>query len=181
MTELQTVELELLRQFLAVCEREGLTYYMVCGSALGAVKYGGFIPWDDDIDVALPRADYERFCRVAPGLLPDWCFLQNYRSEPLYYRLGSKLRDSRTTFAEVMAERLDIHHGVFIDIFPLDVQWRSPADEREFRRRQAVFEAARRVRLHYRRLSPENLPMLRTNLYRLLYLLSGYRSDTAGI
>ena len=70
MTELQTVELELLRQFLAVCEREGLTYYMVCGSALGAVKYGGFIPWDDDIDVALPRADYERFCRVAPGLLP---------------------------------------------------------------------------------------------------------------
>ncbi len=179
MTELQTVELELLRQFLAVCEREGLTYYMVCGSALGAVKYGGFIPWDDDIDVALPRADYERFCRVAPGLLPDWCFLQNYRSEPLYYRLGSKLRDSRTTFAEVMAERLDIHHGVFIDIFPLDVQWRSPADEREFRRRRAVFEAARRVRLHYRRLSPENLPMLRTNLYRLLYLLSGYRSDTA--
>ena len=89
MTELQTVELELLRQFLAVCEREGLTYYMVCGSALGAVKYGGFIPWDDDIDVALPRADYERFCRVAPGLLPDWCFLQNYRSEPLFYRLGS--------------------------------------------------------------------------------------------
>ena len=77
MTELQTVELELLRQFLAVCEREGLTYYMICGSALGAVKYGGFIPWDDDIDVALPRADYERFCRVAPGLLKDWCFMQN--------------------------------------------------------------------------------------------------------
>ena len=64
MTELQTVELELLRQFLAVCEREGLTYYMVCGSALGAVKYGGFIPWDDDIDVALPRG------LVFPAKLP---------------------------------------------------------------------------------------------------------------
>ncbi len=92
MTELQTVELELLRQFLAVCEREGLTYYMVCGSALGAVKYGGFIPWDDDIDVALPRADYERFCRVAPGLLPDWCFLQNYRYTARRVRRTSRQR-----------------------------------------------------------------------------------------
>lgn len=179
MTELQEVELELLRQFLAVCGQEGLTYYMVCGSALGAVKYGGFIPWDDDIDVALPRPDYERFCRAAPSLLPDWCFLQNYRTEPLYYRLGSKLRDSRTTYMEAMADRLNIHHGVFIDIFPLDVQWNTRSEEREFRRRLADFEAARRVRLHYRRLSPANLPMVRTNLYRALFLLSGRRGDTA--
>lgn len=74
MTELQETELELLKQFLLVCEQFKLTYYLVCGSALGAVKYGGFIPWDDDIDVALPRKDYEVFCREAPKMLPEWCF-----------------------------------------------------------------------------------------------------------
>lgn len=104
MTELQEIEVGLLQQFLSICEKLNLTYYLVCGSALGAVKYGGFIPWDDDIDVALPRKDYERFCREAPELLPEWCFLQNYHSEPQYYLLGSKLRDSRTTYIEMMAE-----------------------------------------------------------------------------
>lgn len=87
MTELQEIEFGLLQQFLSVCEQLNLTYYLVCGSALGAVKYGGFIPWDDDIDVALPRKDYEIFCREAPRILPEWCFLQNYHSEPQYYLL----------------------------------------------------------------------------------------------
>ena len=54
MTDLQTIEVGLLKQFISVCEKLKLTYYMVCGSALGAAKYEGFIPWDDDIDVALP-------------------------------------------------------------------------------------------------------------------------------
>lgn len=179
MTELQTVELNLLKELLALCEKLSLRSYLVCGSALGAVKYGGFIPWDDDIDVALPRPDYERFCAEAPAYLPDWCFLQNYRSEPLYYLLGSKLRDSRTTYMEQMAERLPIHHGVFIDVFPLDGKWSSQTDEKAYLRERNEFEAARRVRLHYRRLAPENLPMLRTNLYRFLYLTMGWRKDTA--
>ena len=179
MTELQKVELELLRQFLSVCDRLDLTYYLVCGSALGAAKYGGFIPWDDDIDVALPRVDYERFCREAPTLLPEWCFLQNYRSEPQYYRLGSKLRDSRTTYIEWMADRLSIHHGMFIDVFPLDGQWRTEQEYRRFRRKLRRFEAARRVRLHYNRLSPQNIGMVRTNWYWLLFRLFGYKRDTA--
>ena len=79
MTDLQTIEVGLLKQFISVCEKLKLTYYMVCGSALGAAKYEGFIPWDDDIDVALPREDYEIFCSEAPKILPEWCFLQNYQ------------------------------------------------------------------------------------------------------
>ena len=179
LTELQTIEFELLKQFLSVCSRMHLTYYLVCGSALGAVKYGGFIPWDDDIDVALPRKDYEIFCEEAPKILPEWCFLQNYRSDPQYYRLGSKLRDSRTTYVEIMAERLSINHGVFIDVFPLDGQWKTQKEHRTFRHKLAVFEAARRVRLHYNRLSPANIGMVRTNWYWLLFRLFGYKKNTA--
>lgn len=179
MTELQEIEFGLLRQFLSICEQLNLTYYLVCGSALGAVKYGGFIPWDDDIDVALPRKDYEIFCSKAPQILPEWCFLQNYHSEPQYYLLGSKLRDSRTTYIEMMADRLKINHGVFIDIFPLDGQWRTEREHQMFRKKRAIFEAARRVRLNYNRLSPQNLGMVRANWYWLLFRLFGYKHDTA--
>lgn len=179
MTDLQAVELEILKQFLAVCSKLNLTYYLVCGSALGAVKYGGFIPWDDDIDVALPRDDYEEFCRRAPALLPDWCFLQNCRTDPQYPRLGSKLRDSRTTYIEQMSETLNINHGVFIDIFPLDGKWRTKDEERTFRKKLAEFEAARRVRLHYNRLSRENLFMFRSNMDYLLFRFFDRGGDTA--
>lgn len=120
MTPLQEKELEMLKIFTQLCDRLGLCYYLVCGSALGAVKYGGFIPWDDDVDVALPRADYEIFLSRAPQLLPEGFFLQNYRSDPAFPQIFSKLRNCNTAFIEKSAARLPINHGIYIDIFPLD-------------------------------------------------------------
>lgn len=120
MNALQRTEFQLLRVFADVCVRLGLKYYAVCGTALGAVKYGGFIPWDDDIDVAMCREDYEVFMREAPALLPDGIFLQNYISDPGYPNIFAKLRDSRTTFIEKSYEHLPINHGIYIDIFPID-------------------------------------------------------------
>lgn len=120
MNSLQACELSILSAFLDVCETLELRCFLVCGSALGAVKYGGFIPWDDDIDAALPRADYERFLAHAPALLPGHLFLQNYRTDPGFPQIYSKLRDSRTTCIEESAAALPIHHGIGIDIFPLD-------------------------------------------------------------
>ena len=120
MNELQRVELNMLRCFIEICDKYDLTYYMVCGSALGAVKYSGFIPWDDDIDVAMPRQDYNRFLKKAGCLLPEYYFLQNYHTDPLFPFIHSKIRDSRTTFIEKSVRDLKINHGVYIDIFPLD-------------------------------------------------------------
>ena len=120
MTDLQKGELSLLLSFLEVCERLGLRYYLACGSALGAVKYGGFIPWDDDVDVAMPREDYELFLAQAPALLPGHLFLQNYRTDPGFPQIFSKLRDSRTTCIEKSTASLPIHQGISLDIFPLD-------------------------------------------------------------
>jgi lipopolysaccharide cholinephosphotransferase len=120
MNELQQTEFELLREFDRVCKMLDLNYFLVCGSALGAVKYGGFIPWDDDIDLGMYREDYERFCREAPALLPEHLFLQNFRSEPALPQIYSKLRNSNTTYIEKTAAKLPINHGVFLDIFPLD-------------------------------------------------------------
>ena len=120
MNELQKKELELLELFVEVCKKLQLRYFLVCGSALGAVKYGGFIPWDDDIDVGMPRADYERFLSEAGCLLPSHVFLQNYRTDPAFPHVFSKLRDSKTTLIEDNMAHLDMNHGVYIDVFPLD-------------------------------------------------------------
>lgn len=180
MTDLQRVEFEMLKLFVKICEDLNLRYYLVCGSALGAVKYHGFIPWDDDIDVALPREDYEIFVREAQVRLPDWCFLQNYHTQPQFYLLGSKLRDSRTTYIEQMCGGLDINHGVFIDVFPLDgLNCRNPKERQSFEKKKRSFDSKRRVRLQYRRCSPCNVLSLRTNYYYLLYRLFGLNGDTS--
>lgn len=94
MNDLQKCELELLKYFIDICNKLNLRYYLVCGSALGAVKYGGFIPWDDDVDVALPRPDYEMFIKNAQRMLPSHVFLQNSMTDPQFPLIFSKLRNS---------------------------------------------------------------------------------------
>jgi len=120
MNALQETEFNLLKIFVEICNKNNIPYFMACGSALGAVKYKGFIPWDDDIDVCLMRKDYERFLECAPSYLPKWCFLQNYNTDPAFPHSYTKLRDSRTTFIEKGVAKLKINHGVFIDVFPID-------------------------------------------------------------
>ena len=120
MTQLQKVQLEILVEFIRICEELNLTYYLVCGSALGAAKYKGFIPWDDDMDIALPRNDYEVFCKEAQSRLPSHLFLQNNRTDPAYPMIFSKIRNSNTTYIEKSMRDRDMNHGVYIDVFPLD-------------------------------------------------------------
>lgn len=120
MNDLQAIQFDMLKTFWQICERLDLHPYLICGSALGAAKYQGFIPWDDDLDIALPRPEYECFLREAPALLPDDLFVQNARTDPAFPQLYSKLRKNGTAFIEARAAHLPIHHGIYIDLFPLD-------------------------------------------------------------
>ena len=138
MNALQKTEFDILKTVTEICDQNGITYFLVCGSALGAAKYGGFIPWDDDVDVGMYREDYERFCEIAPAQLPSCYFLQTYRSDPHFPMIFAKVRDARTTFIEKSASELDIHHGVYIDVFPLDGY---PIGERE----AALLERRKRI------------------------------------
>ena len=139
MNDLQKKEWSLLVCFDQICRELGLTYFLVCGSALGAVKYKGFIPWDDDIDVGMLRGDYDRFMREAPGLLPEGIFLQNFRSDPAYPLIFAKLRDSHTTFVESGIAHLDVNHGIYIDVFPLDGYPTSFLEQQRFELRKRMF------------------------------------------
>lgn len=117
---LQKIELDSLRVFIDVCRRLDLRYYVLGGTMLGAVRHQGFIPWDDDIDVGMPREDYEIFLHRAQELLPDHIFLQTHDTDPEYPANFAKLRNSQTTFIESGLQYRNINHGIYIDIFPLD-------------------------------------------------------------
>lgn len=120
MTDLQRVELDMLAKTVDICNKLGIRYYLVCGTALGAVKYGGFIPWDDDVDIGIFREDYNRFLREAPKLLPKELFLQTNDTDPGYTNIFAKIRNNNTTYIEKSVKNIKMHHGVYIDVFPLD-------------------------------------------------------------
>lgn len=119
--DVQRVELEILAKFDSICREQGLTYFLDSGTALGAMRHQGFIPWDDDIDVGMPREDYDRFMEIGQELLGEEFFLQNRESDPNSPFSFAKIRKEGTTFVEWNKRNIAMHHGIFIDIFPFDV------------------------------------------------------------
>lgn len=102
-----------------ILDEGGYRYYMLGGTLLGAVRHGGFIPWDDDIDIGLPRADYERFLGEIGGALPEYMRLHTYSDDSPHHYYFSRVTDSRHTLLRTgsAAERSE---DVWVDIFPLD-------------------------------------------------------------
>lgn len=113
-------ELDILREFRRVCELLGLRYYLTAGTLLGAVRHKGFIPWDDDIDVAMPREDYDEFMRLAPQVLRDGYFYQSSETEKNFPGYFAKVRKRGTYAEEPLMRSIDMEQGLFIDMFPLD-------------------------------------------------------------
>lgn len=117
--KLWAVELDLLLKFDQICRKYGLRYYLNSGSLLGAVRHKGFIPWDDDLDVEMPREDYDRLLSVSNEFCHPY-FLQTPDTDPFGGYSFAKLRNSNTTFLSKMFAFQDMNQGVFIDIFPFD-------------------------------------------------------------
>lgn len=118
--KLQKKELELLWEVDRICKKHNLTYYLIGGTALGAVRHNGFIPWDDDIDLGLPREDYNKLMSLCQTELSEKYFLQTHKTDKNYMYQFAKIRMNDTAFVQKGLENFKIHHGIFIDLFPLD-------------------------------------------------------------
>lgn len=116
--DIRPLQLRILKNLLAVCKEHNLRYYIMAGTMLGAVRHKGFIPWDDDLDIGMPRADYDLLMTNAKEWLPEpyeAVCAENDKEYPLPF---AKIQDADTTLIERM--HLKYLGGVYIDVFPLD-------------------------------------------------------------
>ena len=116
------IMLNILIEFDRVCHRHNLTYWLDYGTMLGAIRHNGFIPYDDDIDIAMPRDDYEVFLKIYHQELPHSLFLQTKNSDPSFPQYYTKIRNTETIFIEHEEEEKEVKYnqGIFIDIFPVN-------------------------------------------------------------
>lgn len=117
---LHEADLEIVKEVVRICDENGLMYYMLGGTMLGAIRHKGFIPWDDDIDLGLPRKDYEKFLEIAPKLMPNHLKLVNYKTDPDYHYYITRILDTETKVIENRFASEGKYTNVSIDIFPLD-------------------------------------------------------------
>lgn len=127
MTELQKIELDMLRDVASLCDRHGLPYFALGGTLLGAVRHQGFIPWDDDIDIALLRPDYDRFVDVARRELPSHLRAVTFKDSPNERQAAfhCSVQNMRTDIVLEYSNKPRRTH-VWIDVFPLDAMPTSP-------------------------------------------------------
>lgn len=111
--------LETMKYIDKLCREHGIVYYIMGGTALGAVRHGGFIPWDDDLDIFMTPDQYEKFKTVFEAENSQDFVLQEWRTTPKYLEYA-KVRMNGTTFIEeVFKDRTDMHHGIYVDVMIL--------------------------------------------------------------
>ena len=119
MEKLHEKLLEVMDVFHGFCQEQGLTYYMLGGTMLGAYRHQGFIPWDDDIDIGMPRVDYEKLLALKAGM-PSGFGLRHHRFESGIPYAFSHFEDVNTTYIEQRRSKDSYAGGVYLEIFPLD-------------------------------------------------------------
>ena len=116
---IQEVELEILKDFMDICDRHGLDYFGIAGTGIGALRHHGFIPWDDDIDVAMPRDDFEKLLPLVEKEMGD-----------KYLIMKTRMTMRGTKFKEEALKNIDAPLGIFLDLYPLDKVSDNPKEAR---------------------------------------------------
>ena len=153
--KLWAIMLDMIYEFDAICKKYHFTYYIIYGALLGAVRHQGFIPWDDDFDVAMPRDDYEKFIRLSHEF-KDPYFLQTPYTDPEYFYSFAKIRNSRTTGVVKMFQYAKFNHGIWISVFPLDHWDDNGGRERYEQIRKLVIDCSTYMRINNPNLDEKN-------------------------
>ena len=153
--KLWAVMLDMLYEFDIVCKKHGLTYFLWSGTLLGAVRHHGIIPWDDDIDVIMPRLDYEKFLELGDEFKSPYFFQTPYTDPECFYSFA-KIRNSNTTGIIEMFRYQKFNHGIWISILPLDNWVMEGGEERYERIKKLLIDCSTYMRRTNPHLSEEN-------------------------
>ena len=130
--QLRRVVLYIAKEVKRICEENSLRYTLIGGSLIGAVRHGGFIPWDDDFDIVMPRQDYERFLEVCKTQLSPQFSVLNWNTNPNFMMGFTKITLEGTTAVEDVHKKEGYPSQIFVDIFPFD----QIPEEQKLRKRQ---------------------------------------------
>lgn len=119
MSEVQKYMLNILKELVSIFDEHDIKYYMIGGTLLGAIRHKGYIPWDDDIDLAIPRDDYDRFLEIANDILPNSLTLRTYDDESYHHYYFARIVDTRYKILR-MGSVKEREEELWIDLFPLD-------------------------------------------------------------
>ncbi len=140
--KIKSLELEILIELDRICKAYDIKYTLAYGTLIGAIRHRGFIPWDDDIDVFMLREDLLKLREICKTELNERFFYQNHETDKEYYYLFDKIRLNGTIFKETYLSKYNIHHGVYLDIFPVD---KLPDDLREIKKQYRRYRIYRTV------------------------------------
>lgn len=145
MKKVWAVQLDLLQELQRVCDKYGLMIYAEGGTLIGAIRHGGYIPWDDDIDVSMFREDYDKLMEVGQKEFGGFYFLQTVYSDEHYTRRHAQLRNTETSVWSKGGKPRKCNNGIFIDIFVLDGIPSDPRSVRKYERK--VWHAKQRLKI----------------------------------
>ena len=118
--KIQKLEIEIIKEIDRIAKKYNINYFLIAGSLIGCIRNGGFIPWDDDLDISMPRKDYEKFIEVCKYELNDRFILDSRENNIYYYRLAAKVRIKNTKYIQDDLINYKGNQGIWVDILPLD-------------------------------------------------------------
>lgn len=148
--QVQQIQLEMAKEVRRICEKHGIEYFLESGTMLGAVRHKGVIPWDDDLDLGMMRADYKRFMEIAPKEIDPQYIVEEWHSEHAYGMPFGKIVKNGTLYVETISQKCDLNHGIFIDIFPFDEIPDDPEIQKKMARKQLFLWKLIRAKCKYR-------------------------------
>lgn len=120
LTQLHQVLYEILEEIVRICDKHNIPYFVIGGTAIGALYDKAILPWDDDIDIGMKREDYNKFLQIASQELREPYFLSWIHTDPHSPYYFAKVKKNNTLFVEEMFKDVPMHQGIFVDIFPFD-------------------------------------------------------------
>ena len=146
--KLHNCQLIIAREIKRICDKHNIRYFIIAGTLLGAVRHGGFIPWDDDMDVGMLREDYEMFLKVAKTELGEEFFLQTPETDKNYGLPFAKILLNGTVLVEATAGS-NAKKGIFVDVFPFDVAPENEADRENHNKKTYFYKRLLLAKLNY--------------------------------